>query len=83
MNLSTLAVNGREHINIQSIGNINTHHLGCFFSGKSNTSKINSIITNQNFIGVMFNDVMMFAFIFCIALGTVLIFVWTVLENVY
>ena len=41
---------------------------------KNDTSKINSIITNQNFIGVMFNDVMMFAFIFFTALGTVLIF---------
>lgn len=78
----TLAVNGCEHINIQSIGDINTHHLGCFFLEKNNTFR-NSITANQYFLGVAFNDVMMFVFIFFAALGTVLIFEWTVLENIY
>ena len=82
MYLSTLAVNGCEYEHSKH-GKYKYTLFGVFFSGKNDTSKINSIITNQNFIGMMFNDVMMFAFIFFTALGTVLIFEWTVLENVY
>lgn len=49
---------------------------------KNNTFR-NSVITNQCVIAEAFNAIMMFVFIFFIVLGTVLIFEWTILENIY